>query len=94
MQSYRSLQVDSEQYCLLSCFFLKSYIPSNLLLPHGMGWAGGLQTPVAGLHLTKAITGALLAELGAVHRAAVDGCRAGMVPRVLQPSWSCLREAM
>lgn len=39
MQSYRSLQVDSEQYCLLSCFFLGNYIPSNLLLSHGMGGA-------------------------------------------------------
>lgn len=38
MHSYRSLQVDTEQYCLLSCFFLGSYIPSELSCP--MGWAG------------------------------------------------------
>lgn len=94
MHSYRSLQVDSEQYCLLSCFLLGSYIPSNLLLPHGMGWPGRQQTPAAGLHLTKAITGALPAEVRAVSRAPVGGCRAGMVLRVLQPSWSCLREVM
>lgn len=37
MHSYRSLQVDSEQYCLLSCFFLGSCIPSNCSCPMQQG---------------------------------------------------------
>lgn len=55
MHSYRSSQVGSEQYCLLSCFFLAATSPQTCSCP--IGWAGGEQTPEMGSHLTKASRG-------------------------------------